>query len=170
MSKTHKKSVLIIDDEPNNIVALTDILETDYLVYAVIDSIEAIETVAETSPDVILLDVIMPDMDGYEVISELKSSEKTRDIPVIFITGLDSIDAEEKGLALGAADYILKPFHPAIIKIRVQNQMQLLDRIRQQEVMISVTKSISSFVSTMFSVFLEREMSRHADKQVISNE
>ena len=159
MSNAQKHSILIIDDEPNNIAELTDILEADYLVYAVLDSLEAIEMVAITSPDLILLDVIMPDKDGYDVIIELKNSEETRDIPVIFITGLDSIDAEEKGLALGAVDYILKPFHPAIVKIRVRNQMRLLERIRQQELLLEITKSLTGFISALFSRVLKKEES-----------
>jgi len=164
MNKTPHNSVLIIDDEPNNIAALTDILETDYLIYAVIDSLEAIEMVANTSPDVILLDIIMPDMDGYEVISRLKSSEESRDIPVIFITGLDSIDAEEKGLSLGAADYILKPFHPAIVKMRVRNQMRLIERLRQQEMMLKIIKCFGGFISSMFPILHEPEETRMKSK------
>jgi len=158
MDNAKKNKILIIDDEPNNIIALTDILETDYHVYAVIDSLEAIDAVDETSPDLILLDVIMPDKDGYELIAELKNSEKNRDIPVIFITGLDSIDAEEKGFSLGAVDYIPKPFHPAIVKIRVQNQMKLIERFRQQETMIKIVKSLGGLISVMFSNILNKEM------------
>jgi len=125
-----RNSILIVDDEKSNILALTDILNKEYKVYAVIDSREAVETAEEDLPDVILLDVIMPEMDGYEVIAALKRSKKARDIPVIFITGLDSIEAEEKGLALGAADYIPKPFHAPIVKMRVQNQMKILEQYR----------------------------------------
>jgi len=123
-----KRSILIIDDEPNNITSLTDILKTDYTIYAVIDSTEAIETVLEDKPDVILLDILMPQKDGYEIIAELKSIDETRNIPVIFITGLDSMEAEEKGLALGAADYISKPFHTPIVRMRVKNQIEIIKR------------------------------------------
>ena len=144
MGKTHKNTILVIDDESNNIIALKKILEDDYNVYAEIDSLEAIETVEETSPDIILLDIIMPDMDGYEVITALKVSEKTRDIPVIFITGLDNIDAEEKGFALGAVDYIQKPFHPAVVKVRVKNQINILDRLRQQALMTKISHKFLS--------------------------
>jgi len=140
----NRYSVLIIDDEPNNIIALTEILEEDYTVYAVVDSMEAVETAEDVSPDVILLDVLMPDMDGYDVISVLKASEKTCDIPVIFITGLDSIEAEEKGLALGAMDYLSKPFHAAIVKTRVKNHIKLVQRLRQQTLMAEITHSFLS--------------------------
>nr|AGS52972.1 sensory box histidine kinase/response regulator [uncultured bacterium contig00030] len=119
MEKTDKNSVLIVDDENSNIIALTNILKHDYTVYAATNGQEAIEAAKEFLPDVILLDIIMEDMDGYEVFSLLKAEEKTSGIPVIFITGLVSIEDEEKGLDLGAADYITKPFHPAIVRLRV---------------------------------------------------
>ena len=133
MSEQRKNSILIVDDQKTNIIALTNILNEEYKVYAVIDSWEAVETAEEDMPDLILLDIVMPKMDGYEVIAALKNSEKARDIPVIFITGLDSADAEEKGLALGAVDYISKPFHAPIVKIRVQNQIKLLEQYRTIE-------------------------------------
>jgi len=134
MSKPDKYSILIIDDEKSNIIELTDILEADYEVLAVRDSCAALQSAERKLPDVILLDVIMPEMDGYEVIEALKKSEITRDIPVIFITGLDSIDAEEKGFLLGAADYISKPFHSAIVKMRIKNQVNILERQRQYSI------------------------------------
>jgi diguanylate cyclase (GGDEF)-like protein len=123
-----KNSVLIVDDESANISGLTAILSPEYTVYASSDGREAVETAEEFLPDVILLDVLMPGMDGYAVIAALKSSEKTREIPVVFITGLDNAGAEEKGLALGAADYIAKPFNSAIVKLRVQRQLEITNR------------------------------------------
>ena len=138
MNSGRKNSVLIVDDERDNISILKAILSSDFTVYASTNGKEAIETVLEFMPDIILLDVLMPDMDGYDVITSLKNSEKMRDIPVIFITGLDNINAEIKGLALGASDYISKPFHPAIVKLRVQHQMQLVERLRQQALMTEI--------------------------------
>ena len=126
----NKNSILIIDDESTNISALKMILSPEYTVYASSDGQDAIETAEEFLPDLILLDVLMPDMDGYDVIGVLKKSAKTRDIPVIFITGLDDAGAEEKGLALGAADYMSKPFSPAIVKLRVRNQINLVNHVR----------------------------------------
>jgi len=124
MNKTDMNSVLIIDDETANIIALTNILSPEYEVYAAKNGADAIKIAKESLPDVILLDILMPDMDGYEVISLLKSSEDTRSIPVIFISGLGSEKDEEKGLLLGASDYITKPFNATIVKLRVQNQIQ----------------------------------------------
>ena len=83
----------------------------------------------------VLLDIIMPEIDGYAVIRLLKNTDKTRDIPIIFITGLKDTDDEEKGLALGAADYISKPFSPAIVKLRVKNQIKMLNQIRMIELL-----------------------------------
>jgi len=124
MHDTDKNSVLIVDDEAANITALTNILSQEYNVYAAKNGPSAIKVAREILPDVILLDILMPEMDGYEVISVLKGLEETRSIPVIFITGLGGDTAEEKGLLSGASDYITKPFHPSIVKLRLQNQIQ----------------------------------------------
>ena len=125
-----KNKVLVVDDESANIVALTGILNSDYDVYVAKNGMDAIMVAKEDLPDVILLDVLMPEMDGYEVIAKLKSTEETKAIPVIFITGLDGSNAEKKGLTLGAADYIPKPFISDIVKLRVQNQVSLVNHMR----------------------------------------
>jgi diguanylate cyclase (GGDEF)-like protein len=129
MNITGKNSILIVDDDKANIIALTHILTPEYTVYAAKDGPEAIEAVNEHLPDVILLDILMPEMDGFEVLSLLKGDEKTRAIPVIFVTGLGDLENEEKGLGLGAADYMSKPFSPAIVRLRVKNQIQILNQI-----------------------------------------
>ena len=127
---TKKNSVLIVDDERSNISILRNILGADYTIYASCDGPDAIETAEEFLPDMILLDIIMPDMDGYSVLQALKSNEATKDIPVIFITGLDNTEAEEQGLSLGAVDFISKPFQPTIVKLRVQLQVNLVNHSR----------------------------------------
>ena len=129
MDKARKHSVLIVDDEKSNIMALTRILSPEYTMYAAENGQNAIKAAEDRIPDLILLDILMPDMDGYSVIYELKSSERTRDIPVIFVTGLKEDGDEERGLLLGAADYISKPFSAALVKLRVRNQMKLLEKI-----------------------------------------
>ena len=133
MQKNRKNSVLIVDDENSNILALTHILNTDYNIHAAKDGTRAIHAAKQYLPDIILLDIIMPEMDGYAVLAELKSCETTQNIPVIFITGLSDTADEEKGLALGVADYITKPFSTAIVKLRVRNQMQLIEQFRSNE-------------------------------------
>ncbi|MCL2636797.1 MAG: ATP-binding protein [Oscillospiraceae bacterium] len=123
-----KYSILIVDDDRANISVLKTILYTDYVVYAANNGQDAIEIAREFTPSVILLDIVMAGIDGYAVITDLKNNEKTKAIPVIFVTGLDSTDSEEKGLLLGAADYIRKPFKTAIVKLRVQNQIKIIER------------------------------------------
>jgi len=157
MNIKKKSGILIVDDERDNISSLKAILNTEYTVYASTNGRDAIETAEEFMPDIILLDILMPDMDGFDVINVFKSSEKTRDIPVIFITGLDNINAEIKGLSLGAADYILKPFHPVIIKLRIQNQLQLIERLRQQALM---TKIAHNFLANAYTDTLYTETLR----------
>jgi len=125
-----KNSVLIVDDENSNIMVLARILDSEYIVRAAKDGQTAIEAAETHLPDVILLDILMPDMDGYAVLATLKNSEKTKNIPVIFVTGLNDAVNEERGLSLGALDYITKPFSPAIVKLRVQNQVRAINQTR----------------------------------------
>ena len=125
-----KNSVLIIDDEAISVSALSEMLSDDYIVYAETNGTGGIEVARNLLPDMILLDVVMPGISGFEVISTLKKEEKTKDIPVIFITSMGDSHDEEMGLALGAADYISKPFSKSIVKLRVQNQSQIINQIR----------------------------------------
>jgi len=152
MDEVKSGSVLIVDDEDTNIMALSHILGPDYEILAVKDGQDAIEIAEEYHPDVILLDIVMPDMDGYAVIAALKSSEKTQDIPVIFITGLSETADEEKGFLLGASDYIGKPFSPAIVKLRVQNQIKIIQQtqtIIEKETSARSSRAKSEFLSRM---------------------
>jgi len=144
MVETGKNSVLVVDDENANILALTHILNYEYIVYAVKNGETAIKIAEKQHPDVILLDIVMPEMDGFTVINELKNNEVTRNIPVIFISGLNSVLDEEKGLSLGAADYISKPFSPAVVRLRVRNQIRMINQLHiiEQVSMIDQLTSI----------------------------
>jgi diguanylate cyclase (GGDEF)-like protein len=133
MDEEKKNSLLIVDDEKMNLKILTYILGEDYNIYTATDGVKAIEKVKEYMPDLILLDIIMPEMDGYQVISELKKLDRIRNIPVIFTSSLNSIAAEEKGLSLNAADYITKPFNSMLVKLRVRNQIQIVNQLRTIE-------------------------------------
>jgi PleD family two-component response regulator len=126
-----KNSILIVDDEKINLKVLTQILSQDYIVYTAKDGQTAIDMVMEYLPDLVLLDVIMGEMNGYKVAGKLKEVEKSHDIPIIFITGLSSIEDEEIGIALGGADYISKPFSPVMVKLRVRNQLQIVNQKRE---------------------------------------
>jgi len=133
MDTEQKNSILVIDDEVANLQVLAHILGMEYTIYTAKNGVNAIEKAKEYLPDLILLDIIMPDIDGYKVLAELKNSEETKKIPVIFITGLSTIEDETKGLSLNAADYISKPFSPTIVKLRVRNQIQIVNQLRTIE-------------------------------------
>ncbi|MCL2079932.1 MAG: response regulator [Oscillospiraceae bacterium] len=128
-----KNSILIVDDEVANIKLLSNILTSDYNLFAVTNGSDAIEAAKKHSPDIILLDVIMPDMDGFSVMDALKDHEETKDIPVIIISGLGGSPDEDKGLSRGAVDYISKPFSPIAIKCRVSNQALFINMKRELE-------------------------------------
>ena len=111
--------ILLIDDDYLDIVFLSDILEKDYEVIFASDGVAALESAGRRLPDLILLDVMMPGIDGFEVCRRLKADGRTKDIPVIFITGLSEATAEAKGLNIGAVDFISKPFHPVQLRAGV---------------------------------------------------
>lgn len=119
-------TILIIDDSPENLVVLGELLQPHYRVRAASSGLRGLQ-VAHTAPrpDLILLDVMMPQMDGYEVLLQLQRNPLTQDIPVIFITALDGTDDEQKGFDLGAVDYISKPMRPAIVLSRVRAHLEL---------------------------------------------
>ena len=129
--------ILIVDDLPENLSVLGALLQPHYLVRAANNGQSALRIAASApTPDLILLDVIMPVMDGHEVLEKLRDNPLTRDIPVIFVTALDSDEDEESGFALGAVDYIAKPIKPAIVLARVRTQLELKqarDRLEAQK-------------------------------------
>jgi diguanylate cyclase (GGDEF)-like protein len=115
-----------VDDTPENITILMEILQDQYNLSVAVDGATALEiAVSEGPPDLILLDIMMPGIDGYEVCKRLKSDPKTADIPVIFVTAMSEVEDEAKGLVLGAIDYIRKPISPAIVSARVKNHLEL---------------------------------------------
>jgi len=126
-----KNNILIVDDDTANLMELTSILQSDYKLYAVSDGISALEKAKESLPDLILLDIIMPGMNGFEVISELKKDENTKSIPVVFISGLSEEGNESEGLAKGAVDYIRKPFNAEVVKLRVSQQIKIINLQRE---------------------------------------
>ena len=126
------KTVLLVDDEPANIQIVNSILRDTYKTRIATNGAKALELASQVpAPDLILLDVSMPEMDGYEVCSRLKLADHTKDIPVIFLTGQTEIESETKGFAVGAVDYIHKPFSPAVVQARVHTHL-VLRGIREQ--------------------------------------
>ncbi|MDA8409671.1 MAG: two-component system response regulator [Treponema sp.] len=121
-----RPTVLVVDDTVDNLAVATAVLKEQYRVKAANNGEKALEIAASAAPpDLILLDVMMPGLDGYEVCRRLKAASNTREIPVIFLTAMSETEDERKGLEIGAVDYILKPINPAILLARVRSQLQL---------------------------------------------
>ncbi|MEH6587076.1 MAG: response regulator [Halioglobus sp.] len=119
-----KNRVLIVDDEPGNIKILSSVLAGDYALSVATSGQQALQIAQVQSPDIILLDMVMPEMDGIQVCEALKSNEQTAGIPVIFVTSMSDTVNEERGLEAGAVDYIIKPISPPIVKARVRIHIQ----------------------------------------------
>jgi CheY-like chemotaxis protein len=132
-----RPTLLMVDDVAANIDVLIEALGEDYTVRVAIDGAAALGSVKKNPPDLILLDVMMPVMDGFEVCRRLKDDPITRDIPIIFLTAMSEDSEEARGLALGAADYIVKPFNPAIVKVRVHNHLELKRHREHLEEMVT---------------------------------
>ena len=129
MRDDKKFRVLIIDDDHASIVALNSILSSQYNIHVTKSGREGIKIAEQYRPDIILLDIAMPHMDGFQILTALKNSTLTRDIPVLFVTArLDKAD-EEKGLSLGAIDYIRKPFVPENVRLRVSNHLRQISSV-----------------------------------------
>jgi serine phosphatase RsbU (regulator of sigma subunit) len=127
-----KKTVLLVDDAPANIQIVNSILKDIYKIRIATSGAKALELVkVAPAPDLVLLDVMMPEMDGYEVCTRLKLDPETREIPVIFLTGQTEVEDETRGFDVGAVDYIHKPFSPAVVRARVQTHL-VLRGIREQ--------------------------------------
>lgn len=122
---TERPAILVVDDETINIELLADLLEDDYDVSFATGGEQALALAASDRPDLILLDVLMPGMDGYDVCARLKEDAVTAGIPVIFVTALGDTEAETRGLDLGAVDYVTKPISPAIVRARIRNHIEL---------------------------------------------
>ena len=123
MEESIRGTLLIVDDVPANTMILGKVLGAAHDILLASSGEEALEIVRRQRPDLVLLDVMMPDMDGYTVCRILKADPATRDIPIIFITAMSDEENEEIGLTIGAIDYVTKPFRLPIIQARVRNQL-----------------------------------------------
>ncbi len=132
----HSAVVLIVDDTPENLAVLGELLQPNYRVLVANSGRRALAiATVNPQPDLILLDVMMPEMDGYQVLAELRQNPRTAQIPVIFVTAMDALEDEQRGLDLGAIDYITKPLRPPIVLARVRVHLELKaarDRLRDQ--------------------------------------
>ena len=120
-----KARLLLVDDQPLNNTIIGEALKEDYVLSAATSGEETLRCVEADPPDMVLLDVLMPEMDGFEVCQKLKQNPATADIPVIFVTSMDDTINEEYGLKVGAVDYITKPINPAIVRARVRLHIRL---------------------------------------------
>ncbi|QEP45158.1 two-component system response regulator [Ectothiorhodospiraceae bacterium BW-2] len=126
ISTQNRSTILIVDDMPENLALLGEIVEERYRVQIALNGRRALEIAhRDPKPDLILLDIMMPGMDGYQVLEQLHQSPTTRNIPVIFITAMESNEDEQRGLELGAVDYITKPIKPAIVLARIATHIEL---------------------------------------------
>ena len=148
-----KNSILVVDDNSSNLMELSYILQDEYNILTAMNGASALEKADAFLPDLILLDIIMADISGFEVLNELKSSDKVKSIPVIFITGLSGESKERVGLSIGAVDYIRKPFDEAIVKLRVKQQIEIINLRRDLEnaarAAEEASKSKSFFLANM---------------------
>ena len=182
-----KQTVLVVDDATENIDVIVGLLKEHYKVKAAVNGMKALKSVEKNPPDLILLDIMMPEMDGHEVIRHLKNNPVTREIPVIFLTGKSDAADEEKGFELGAVDYISKPFNPAVVKARVNTQLELVRQRRKTEQLLNnilpekVISDLKEFgeskpdvfnnVSVLFSDFVGfTEMSSSARPELLISE
>jgi len=151
---SEKAMILVVDDMPDNLVLLNDLLKGDYKVKIANSGEKALKiALSETPPDLILLDIMMPGMDGFEVCQRLKCDARTMDIPLIFLTARNAVEDEQKGLELGAIDYITKPISPPIVMARVKNHLALqqknLELVRARAVAEKANLAKSEFLSSM---------------------
>lgn len=157
MSKEQK--ILVVDDEPINIDVLTGLLKPEYALLVAKSGERALKAARTGRPDLILLDIMMPEMDGYEVCRRLKADEATRDIPVIFITAMNEVEDEANGLQIGAADYITKPVSPPILMARVKTQLALVKHEKQLQAAYAMIKAQKDRMAEELNIGRDIQMS-----------
>jgi len=134
-----RQTILIVDDTPDNIDVLSEVLASHYLTKVALNGEKALKIAAgEHKPDLILLDIMMPGISGYDVCQRLKRNSDTRGIPIIFVTAMNEMEDERLGLEMGAVDYITKPISPAIVLARVRTHLALYDQTRELERLVAL--------------------------------
>ena len=150
MGNENKNTILVVDDTPENIDVLYGVLSEDYKVKVAPNGEKALKIVqGKNPPDLILLDIMMPGISGYEVCEQLQSDEKTKDIPILFVTAMSETEDETKGLEMGAVDYITKPISPPIVIARVKTHLRLKeanDVLKQQNALLIENASLKEDV------------------------
>jgi len=118
-----RKKIVVVDDNPENLGVLKNTLKEKYMVYPSPSAVAMFDLLQHVQPDLILLDVEMPEMNGYEAAEKLKSNDKQRDIPIIFLTSMDDEESKKKGISLGAVDYIHKPIVAPVLLERLETHL-----------------------------------------------
>ena len=142
--QAQRPTVLVVDDTPQNLSLMSGLLEEFYSVKLAPSGARALKIASTNPPDLVLLDIMMPEMDGYEVCRKLKDDASTKDIPVIFVTAMNEVENEETGLNLGAVDYLTKPVNPSIVLARVRTQLALkaaADKLREHNRLLAEEKA-----------------------------
>lgn len=158
--------ILVVDDDPLNLVVLSQTLQPQYRVMTANNGEEALKLIDQHEVDLVLLDIKMPGLDGYEVLRLLKNQSKTQSIPVIFISANDSHADEAKGLEMGAMDYITKPFSPPIVQVRVKNQLT----IKQKNDLLEKLVSIDGLTEINNRRFFDENITKEWRRTTRSNE
>lgn len=154
------QKVLVVDDVEMNAMLIASVIGTLCEVHTTTSGAQALERIQQQAPDLILLDVMMPEMDGFEVFRRLKADPATADIPVIFLTALSDDDAEERGLNLGATDFIAKPFRAPVLLARVRNHLELTRQRRVLERLSHIDGLTSIANRRYFNAIFPREFKR----------
>jgi len=162
-----KQHVLIVDDIPKNLQLLGNVLKSkDLKVAFAQNGKQALEYAQTKQPDLILLDIMMPEMDGYEVCRRLKDNDLTKDIPIIFVSALGEADDEYYGFKLGGVDYITKPFNPKIVQVRVANYLRLKRKTDLLEQLSSIDGLTEIPNRRRFDEIFEKEWARAMRSQI----
>ncbi len=149
--KQIRRRILVVDDIIGNIKILIEILKPTYDVSFVTSGVQALETAKLERPDLVLLDIMMPDMDGFEVCRQLKLDPQLAEIPIIFLTALEESDSIVKGFDLGAVDYVTKPYHPAELKTRIENHLKLKE---SREIIAEKNKELAELFQILCHDFM----------------
>ncbi|MCL2754819.1 MAG: response regulator, partial [Oscillospiraceae bacterium] len=127
-----KKTIFLVDDIIASLTAAEKVLASHYRVIALSSAAQMFKALDKFNPDLILLDVEMPEMNGFDAIKQLKDNPEHAEIPVIFLTGRSDVDSEAKGIELGAVDFILKPFHDIVLLTRIKNHLDIDEIVRER--------------------------------------
>jgi len=160
---TLKKTLFLVDDNRSNLVVGKNALSDSYNVFTIISGDRMFQALEKMTPDLILLDIEMPEMNGYDILERLKQDKKTSYIPVIFLTALSSNDTEIKGLSVGAVDYITKPFSPSLLRKRIELHLELSDyRNNLEQLVNEKTREVISLKNAVLKTTAELVEQRDA--------